>query len=66
MAVYGKSENVKIPFVEVVHETEKALLIKFEQGLEVWLPDSQVQVEGRVVEMSERFAIEKGLENYVD
>lgn len=64
--MYGKSENVKIPFIAVVYETEKAFLIRFEEGLDVWLPDSQVQVEGRVVEMPEWLAIEKGLENYVD
>ncbi len=63
---YGKSENVKVPFVEVLHETDRAYLIRFEQDLTVWLPDSQVQIDGRVVEMPEWLAVEKGLENHVE
>ncbi len=65
---YGKSENVKIRFRAIVHETEKAvrILFDFDGGHEEWLPFSQVEIDGNVVEMPEWLAIEKGLENYVD
>ena len=63
---YGKSENVKIRFRGIVHETEKAARLMFSPGHTEWLPFSQVQISGNVVEMPEWLAIEKGLENYVD
>ncbi len=64
---HGKSENVKIRFKGITHETEKAGLFSFDDGTHiVWLPFSQIEIDGNVVEMPEWLAIEKGLENYVD
>lgn len=66
MVIYGKSENVKIRFKAITHETEKAGKFMFGHGGQEWLPWSQVEVDGDMVEMPEWLAIEKGLENYVD
>ena len=63
---YGKSENVKINHVNVVHETNGAYLVRFVDGNKVWLPKSQCELDGQGVEMPEWLAVEKGIENYVD
>lgn len=46
---------------EKIAETPKALLLKFDENLEVWFPKSQVEYEDGVVTMSEKLAIEKGV-----
>lgn len=72
MARYSRSECVAIEDVEVVRETEKALLCAFELKngrQELWIPKSQIHDDSEVYEedtegvlvIPEWLAIEKGL-----
>jgi hypothetical protein len=52
--------------VEIVRETEKAVLVQSFLRDEVWLPKSLIEIERRrdglaTITLSERLAIEKGL-----
>ena len=58
-----KSDIIDIP-CDKVTETEKALLLKFDENVEVWFPKSQVEYGGQMVSLPEKLAIDKGVENY--
>lgn len=59
----GRSEDFEVAFEDIVHETDKAFLIKFAEG-EIWIPKSQVKdldKDGLTVTIPEWLAVEKGL-----
>lgn len=55
------SKNLITLEVEILHETDKAILVETDFGEEVWLPLSQINLCGDEVEIPEWLAEDKGL-----
>jgi hypothetical protein len=57
---------IEIYDVSEVHETEKARLLKFEDGKEVWVPKRKHTYNDvdKIISIDEQTAIEKGLDVY--
>lgn len=52
--------------LEILHETDAAILVSIGEGQNIWLPKSKIDYDGGVgdtidVEMPEWLALEKGL-----
>ena len=45
------SRSVLVPGTEVLRETDKALLIRFSNDQELWIPQSQLHEDSEVFEM---------------
>ena len=56
----------ELEFEELVRETDKAYLIQFEEGVEIWMPKSQVDISSDgYVTCPEWLVIENELEIYI-
>jgi hypothetical protein len=68
------SNYVHIDVVEILKETERALLVAMDDGEEFWIPkaciaDDEEYEEGDMdvtISVLEKFAREKGLDEYTD
>jgi len=62
------ANNINLMFDEIKHETEKAWLIEFEEGVEEWMPMSQCELDSingvEVISVPEWLATDKGLGTY--
>ncbi len=47
---YDKADVEEFLFVEFLHETEKAILVKFEDGQKLWIPKCWVSPETEIFE----------------
>lgn len=59
------SEHEPMKFEKILKETSKAYNIKFEVGVEEWIPKSQVLLENDVLYMPKWMIEEKALEDYI-
>ena len=59
------SEHEPLKFEKVLKETPKAYYIKFEVGVEEWIPKSQVLLEEDILYMPRWMIEDKALEDYV-
>ncbi len=60
---------VDIKFVDLVHHTDGAWLILFEEGEKaIWIPKSMCEVDedDKVVSMKESVAIDKEIDKYIE
>ncbi len=56
------TDGVKLRVIDIVRETDRALLLRFESGLEAWFPKSHIlETEGDTITVSEWIARAKGL-----
>jgi hypothetical protein len=56
----------ELHYEDVIHETEEALLVEFEQDVQAWLPKSKCKVlTDNIIECPEWLVIEKELEGYI-
>lgn len=61
----GSSELYEADFIEVVRETDKAVLFNFVSGGEVWVPKSiigPIDYEAKTVPVPEWFCAKEGIE----
>ncbi len=62
-------KEVELMYDSIKHETEEAMLVEFEPGVEEWLPKSQcneISIDNvEVITVPEWLMEEKGLEAYI-
>lgn len=60
------SELKKLRYEKIIRETEKAINVRFPDGVIEWLPKSQTRMIGSDLYASDWIIETKGIEDYVD